>query len=230
MESILIKLSGEFLSDSNGFDHARLTNFASQIKQLSKIFKIGIVIGGGNFFRASKQGKQLKMYQPNADSVGMLATVMNGLILNDLLEQANLNSIVLSAFSIDSTVTKISQTAIASALEKNQIIIFVGGTGNPFFTTDTNAVLRALQMGAKQVWKATKVDGVYSSDPAIDKDAKKIQNVKYDQILKNNLKVIDLTATTLAAENSISFRIFNVFDKDALLKTAQDLNFGSTIS
>lgn len=230
MESILIKLSGEFLSDSQGFNHQRITDFAKQLKQLSKTFKIGIVIGGGNFFRASKQGKILSMKQTNADSVGMLATVMNGLILNDILQQVDLNSVVLSAFSIDSIVKKINQQSIDSALSNNKILIFVGGTGNPFFTTDTNAVLRALQISAKQVWKATKVDGVYSADPKIDKNAIKIKHLGYDEILEKKLKIIDSTAITLAAENNVLFRVFNIFDKNALINVAQDLDFGSTIS
>lgn len=245
MESVLIKLSGEFLCNIKGnnierdytkdgnaisFDHAQLKNFAEQIKKLSKNYKLGIVIGGGNFFRASKQGKQLKMHQPSADAVGMLATVMNGMILQDILKQSNLESVVLSSFLVDSIVPRINQTLIDSALNENKIVIFVGGTGNPFFTTDTNAVLRALQIGAKEVWKATKVDGVYSADPVVDKKAKKIKTIKYAKVLENNLKIIDSTAITLAAGNSVKIRIFNVFEKDALLKVASDSNFGSTIS
>ena len=245
MESVLIKLSGEFLCNVNdknpdgsnakgnntiGFDHERLKNFAEQIKKLAKSYQIGIVIGGGNFFRASKQGKQLKMQQSSADSVGMLATVMNGMILQDILKQVNLESVVLSAFLIDSIVPRINQTLIDLALNENKIIIFVGGTGNPFFTTDTNAVLRALQIGAKQVWKATKVDGIYSSDPVVDKKAKKFKNIEYAKVLENNLKIIDPTAITLAAGNNVKIRVFNVFEKDALLKASKDLNFGSTIS
>lgn len=245
MESVLIKLSGEFFCNIKGnnitrnypkdvnpisFDHAQLKNFAEQIKKLSKNYKLGIVIGGGNFFRASKQGKQLKMRQPSADAVGMLATVLNGIILQDILKQSNLESVVLSSFLVDSIVPRINQTLIDSALNENKIIIFVGGTGNPFFTTDTNAVLRALQIGAKEVWKATKVDGVYSADPVVDKKAKKFKTIKYTKILENNLKIIDSTAITLAAGNNIKIRIFNVFEKDALLKVASDLNYGSTIS
>lgn len=229
MESVLIKLSGEFMA----FDHDRLMDFAKQIKKLSAknlSYRIGIVIGGGNFFRGSKQGSQLQMQKTNADSVGMLATVMNGIILQDILKQANLESVVLSAFSIDSMVPRINQILIDSALNEKKIIIFVGGTGNPFFTTDTNAVLRAMQIGAKQVWKATKVDGIYSSDPIADKKAKKIKDIGYAKVLENNLKIIDPTAVTLAAENSVKIRVFNVFEKDALLKASKDTTFGSTIS
>lgn len=240
MESVLIKLSGEFLCNPNGcnsdgcnaggFDHKRIKDFAEQIKKLSPKNKFGIVIGGGNFFRGSKQGAQLKMHQTSADSVGMLATVMNGIILQDILHQSGLESAVLSAFAIDSMVPRINQILIDSALRENKIIIFVGGTGNPFFTTDTNAVLRALQIGATQVWKATKVDGVYSADPMVDKKAKKFKNIEYSKILENNLKIIDPTAVTLAAENNVKIRVFNIFEKDAILKASKDLNFGSTIS
>lgn len=236
MESILIKLSGEFFcaqdqkSCVHDFDYARLKDLANQIKQLCKNHKIGIVVGGGNFFRASKQGKQLKMHQPNADAAGMLATVLNGIILQDLLAQVDLASCVLSAFTIDSMVPRISQQLIDAALSENKVIIFVGGTGNPFFTTDTNAVLRALQMNAKQVWKATKVDGVYSADPKLDKKAKKLKTVGYTQVLEDNLKIIDPTAITLAAENRVKIRVFDIFDKNALLKVAKDSDFGSTIS
>jgi uridylate kinase len=230
MESVLIKLSGNFLSNSQDFDYKKLRDFVEQIKQLSKIFKIGIVVGGGNFFRAAKQGKQLNMKQTHADYVGMLATIMNGLILSDLLQQVNLNPVVLSAFKIDTIVTPISQQTIDTALSENKILIFVGGTGNPFFTTDTNAVLRALQMGAKQVWKATKVDGVYSADPAENKNAEKFPRLEYKNVLEQNLKIIDSTAITLAADNKVLFRVFNIFEKDALIKVAQDIDFGSTIS
>ncbi len=230
MESILIKLSGDFLSNSQGFDYKKLKDFTEQVKHLSKTFKIGIVVGGGNFFRAARQGKQLNMHQTYADYVGMLATVMNGLILSDLLQQVNLNPVVLSAFKINAIVEPISQQTINTALSENKILIFVGGTGNPFFTTDTNAVLRALQMGARQVWKATKVDGVYSSDPTTDKNAEKLPRLEYKNILEKKLKIIDSTAATLAAENNVSFRIFNIFEKDALIKVAQDIDFGSTIS
>lgn len=237
MESILIKLSGEFFCTqeqesckAHSFDHARLKDFATQIKQLCKNHKIGIVVGGGNFFRASKQGKQLKMHQPNADAAGMLATVLNGIILQDILTQVDLASCVLSAFSIDSMVPRINQQLIDAALSENKVIIFVGGTGNPFCTTDTNAVLRALQMNAKQVWKATKVDGVYSADPKLDKKAKKLKTVGYAQMLEKNLKIIDPTAVTLAAENRVAIRVFDIFDKNALLKVSKDSDFGSTIS
>jgi len=229
MESILIKLSGEFLYGSNGFDFERISDFSKQIKKLSKDYKIGLVIGGGNIFRASKQGKILKMNQSNADSAGMIATVINGIVLKDVLEQANVKCTLLSALSIDTIASKISQDIIDRELKNNTVIIFVSGTGNPFFTTDTNAVLRALQIGAKQVWKATKVDGIYSQDPEKNKSAKKIKTVTHDKALSLQLKITDSTALTLAYDNKIDIRVFNVFEPNALTKAAKDSNFGSTI-
>jgi uridylate kinase len=229
MESILIKLSGNFFCDNQGFNAERLKSLSNQIKELSTHFKIGLVLGGGNLFRALKQGKQLGMRQPNADAVGMLATVMNGLILQDAMQQVNLDPVLLSSFSIDSMVSRICQNSIDSALNNNKIIIFVGGTGNPFFTTDTNAILRALQIGSKQVLKATKVDGIYQEDPMINSSAKKFKTISYEQVIKSNLKIIDQTAIALARDNSIQIRVFNIFEKNALLTAVKNTDFGSTI-
>lgn len=229
MDSILIKLSGEFLGKNGNFDCARIQDFVDQLKVLSKIYKIGLVIGGGNFFRASKNGEKLDMRQVTADSVGMIATIMNGLILQDFFERVAVKNVLLSAFEICSIIPKISQRLIDLALSEGKVIIFVGGTGNPFFTTDTSAVLRALQIGAKQVWKATKVDGVYSADPTLDKDAEKFKHINYAEYLERRLKVIDETAVTLAWKYDLKMRIFNIFDKQALLTASKDFDFGSTI-
>lgn len=224
MERLLIKISGEL------FSHKELVkNIAKQIKILSKKHKIGLVVGGGNFFRGSIDKEKIGLKATSAHNIGMLSTIVNGIILKDLLAQTNVSSEILNAVFCPSISEKISEKSIEKAFEKNSCIIFVGGTGNPFFTTDTNAVLRSLQIGTKQIWKATKVDGVYDSDPIKNKDAKLYKNISYKEVIEKNLKVIDGTAIALAKENKISIRVFNLFEENALQKALEDKNFGSTI-
>lgn len=234
MNSVLIKLSGEFLfgtglSTDTKSNCQFIQSIISQIKILQKTYTIGIVIGGGNFFRASKQGAAFGVSQPVADSVGMLATVMNGLLLQDFFAKSGIASEVLSAFEISGVVLHISNQRIKEALADGKIIIFAGGTGNPFFTTDTCAVLRALQMGAKLVWKATNVDGIYDADPNRDLDAKMLNRLSYSQFIQQNLSVMDLTAVSLAQKYDVKIKVFNIFAKDALINAANDVSFGSSI-
>lgn len=230
MNFVLIKLSGEALF---GGSATASSDFAlsviKQIKDLQKTHTFGVVIGGGNFFRASKQGVALELSQPAADSAGMLATAMNGLILQDLFAKMQVETVVLSAFEIPGICTKISDQNIRSALSDKKIIIFIGGTGNPFFTTDTCAVLRALQIGAKSVWKATNVDGIYDSDPHTNAAAKYLKKISYSEFINQNLKALDMTAISLAQTYGVKIRVFNLFAENALHKAASDLDFGSTI-
>lgn len=234
MNSVLIKLSGESLfgsrPDGLGKNNINLIqSVVDQISSIRKTHKVGIVVGGGNFFRASKQGIDLGLRRSSADSVGMIATVMNGLILHDFFERNGVPSEVLSAFEIFGVVPVISNQRIEKALSENKVIIFAGGTGNPFFTTDTCAVLRALQIGSNLVWKVTSVDGVYDSDPRKNSNAKFLKQLKYSDFIGNNLEVMDLTAISLAQKHNIKIKVFNLFAEDALRKAASDVNFGSTI-
>jgi uridylate kinase len=187
-------------------------------------------MGGGNFFRARKQGVMWGMQQAPADTVGMLATVMNGLIWADLLTQAQVPTVVLSALSIPGLVQPISHETITHAQKNNNIIIFTGGTGNPYFTTDTAAVLRGLQMGAREIWKATGVDYIFDADPAQNPQAHPIKNISYHDFIEKKLGIMDLTAITMAQENNIIIRVFNIFTPQALFNAAHDKTIGSTIS
>lgn len=226
MTTVLLKISGELFSSSQ---ISAVNNIIQQIKQLIKTHRINVVIGGGNFFRGTKDGVALGLQSMTADAVGMLATIMNGLMLNDLFEKAGLVSTVLSAHEIPGIVEKISISRIKHAQEQNSIIIFVGGTGNPFFSTDMAAVIRGLQTNATTIWKASKVDYIYDADPAINPQAKALKNVTYAEVLDKKLKIMDLAAVTLAQEHIMVIRIFNIFAKDALLNVSKNPDFGSTI-
>jgi uridylate kinase len=200
-----------------------------QMKKLQSTHQFGIVVGGGNFWRGSIQGASLGMQASVGHQVGMLATMMNGLILKDLIAQQGLNPELLSAVPCPEVGASISQQAIDRALHENQVLIFSGGTGNPFFTTDTTAVLRGLQMKAHEIWKGTSVDGVYDSDPRNNPDAQFLSSISFKEALDKNLGIMDATAYALAQQHKQKIRIFNIFATEALIKAAQDSNFGSVI-
>ncbi len=226
---ILLKISGELLGVELTCKNI-LAAVIAQIVELSATHQFGIVVGGGNFFRGSKQGKDLGMSRSAADAVGMLATVMNGLILQDLLTQAGLSVVVASSIVMPAVVMPLSDGALKEALKAEKHIIFVGGTGCPFVTTDTNAVIRALQIDACQLWKATKVNGVFDKDPMIDSSAQHFATITYQQMLDQHLLVMDRTAIILAQENKLITKVFNVFTDNALRRVACEEHFGSTIS
>jgi len=235
MKSVLLKISGELFKkpDPSGgdtcIDSNHISSIITQIKELLKDHRLSIVVGGGNFFRGSKEGRALNLRSTTADTVGMLATIMNGLILQELLTQHGVQSVVLSAYDIAGIARPIDQDSLDHARTHSQVIIFTGGTGNPFFTTDTNAVLRALQIEATEVWKATTVDGVYDKDPRKNADAKLIKIASYQEVLENKIGVMDATAIALAQEHTICIRIFSLYTPGSLLHVGRDKNFGSTI-
>lgn len=229
-KTILLKLTGEvFLSSTRTLNASLINSIAHQIKELSDRYYFGIVIGGGNFFRGNVQGKALGLSPSVGHQIGMLATVMNGLIINDLFEQQGVQSAVFCALPSSEIGTAISQQAINNAIEKGTCIIFTGGTGNPFFTTDTTAVVRALQMQADMVWKATHVEGIYDADPRQKENARLLKSISFKEVLDNNLKIMDSTAFTLAREHRLPIRVFNIFHENALLKAAESSDFGSII-
>jgi uridylate kinase len=203
MKTLLIKISGELFSYRPALDKELVKNIINQLKLLSSKHRIGLVIGGGNFFRGAQDNNTLGLEPVSAHNIGMLSTIVNGVVLQDLLTQENLPSVLLSAFSCPDIAEPLSQNSIDDALIQQKVILFVGGTGNPFFTTDTNAVLRALQIGATEVWKATKVDGIYESDPIEKKEAKFYQAISYQEVLDKELTIMDRTAITLAQEHKI---------------------------
>lgn len=226
---ILLKISGELLGVDQTSKDA-LMSVVSQIVTLSATHQFGIVVGGGNFFRGSKEGKTLGMSRSAADAVGMLATVMNGLILQDLLTQAGLSIAVASSIVMPAVITPLNDSVLKEALKAGKHIVFAGGTGCPFVTTDTNAVIRALQIEASQLWKATKVDGVFSKDPMISNDAQHFATITYQNMLDQHLHVMDRTSIILAQENQLVTKVFNVFADNALHRVAAEEHFGSTIS
>ncbi|MBD3273003.1 UMP kinase [Candidatus Dependentiae bacterium] len=225
MEKVVIKLSGELFASTES-----LKKVVEQIKKISLKNQIGIVIGAGNIFRGEQHGKSLNLNPANAHFAGMVATIINSLILKDLLIKQDLKVKILSAIPVPTIADNITQEKIDLSLNENKIIIFAGGTGNPFFSTDTNAVLRALQLNSSLVLKGTKTEGIFDSDPEKNKNAKLLKTLSFDDFLKNNLQVMDLTAITLAKKNNLKIKVFNIFEKDSLLKVFKDPNFGSTIS
>lgn len=228
---ILLKLTGEaFLSTQNhNLSPALINAVIDQIKQLSNQYQFGIVVGGGNFFRGNEHGKRMGVSAPVGHQIGMLATVLNGLMMKDLLEQKELKASLCSAITCPEIATSISQQGIEDALKHDDVIVFAGGTGNPFFSTDTTAVLRGLQINAEQIWKASHIDGVYSADPKTNANAQLLTDLTYKYALDNRLGIMDATAFTLASENKQTIRVFSVFTENALINAAQNPQFGSTI-
>jgi uridylate kinase len=230
-QAILLKLTGEILkiTPQNSIDGSLLRNIAQQIRELSATHYFGIVIGGGNFFRGNKQGLALGLSPSVGHQIGMLATMMNGLIVKDIFEQEGVRSTLFSAIPSSEIGIPISNQGIKNALERGDCTIFAGGTGNPFFTTDTTAVLRGLQIEADYVWKGTNVDGIYSADPRLFPDAHFIKRITYQDALNNNCKILDATAFVLAKEHGLKIRVFNIFKNNALINASHNLDFGSIV-
>jgi len=230
-KNILIKLTGEIFSaaTNQAVNSSIATQAIKQIAQLHRDYQIGIVIGGGNYFRGSIQGKSLGLQPWYAHSIGMFATVMNGLTLMDLLSQHAVPTALFSALDCPLAGNAITPEAIHTAIQKHECLIFSGGTGNPYFTTDTNAVLRALQIGAQELWKATDVDGIYDQDPHKNPRAQRINEIRYHEALEKKLGIMDFSALALAAEHQLTIRVFDISAPDALLLAARDPKFGSVI-
>ena len=215
---ILLKLSGEALmgDDSFGVNPDTVNKIVDEIKQVKLLeIEIAVVIGGGNIFRGAALGTA-GMDRATADYMGMLATVMNALALQDAMKHAGLVSRVQSAINIDQVVEPYIRGKAIQYLEDKKIVIFAAGTGNPFFTTDTAAALRAMEISADIMIKATKVDGIYSSDPIKDKNAKLFSSISFDEVINKNLKVMDATAFTLCRDQQLPIAVFNIFKKNAL--------------
>ncbi|MDC0453250.1 UMP kinase [Alphaproteobacteria bacterium] len=223
-ERILIKLSGEALMGESGYgiDVSTINFISKEIKKISELdYEICLIIGGGNIFRGVK-GASEGIDRSTSDYMGMLATIMNALSLQSCLEQINLPTRVQSAISMSQIAEPYIKRKAVRHLEKNRIVIFAAGTGNPFFSTDTAASLRASEMGCSKILKATKVNGIYDSDPNLDKNAKLIKNITYSEVISKNLRVMDLTAISLAKESSIPIYITNIFEKNSLIRALKE--------
>lgn len=228
---IILKITGEaFLDkDTNKADCSLIKNLALQIKELEGKVKFGLVVGGGNFFRGSFDGKALGLTPANAHYVGMLATIMNGLVLKNIFDSFGIKSSLFSAINCPEVAEYINQDKIDQSLNENRVVIFSGGTGNPFFSTDTNAILRALQTQSHYVWKATKVDGVFDKDPMKFTDAQLYKQLSHKKAFDEKLQVMDLSAISLAGEHNVKIKVFNIYEPNCLIKAYEDNNFGSII-
>ncbi|HON08712.1 MAG TPA: UMP kinase, partial [Verrucomicrobiota bacterium] len=210
---IMIKLSGQALADESGFgiSPAAVNNMAMQVKEVKELgVDVVIVIGGGNIFRG-EQGSQQGIDRTTGDYMGMLATIINSLALQDALEKLGIPTRVQSAIATIQVAEPFIRRRAIRHLEKGRIVIFAGGTGNPYFSTDTAAALRANEVGAEVILKATKVDGVYDNDPQRDPNAKKYIRVTYSEALQKRLKVMDATAFAMCQDNKMPIIVFNIF-------------------
>jgi len=227
---IILKLSGEALKGKKGYgiDAAVTRSIAAQIHEIHKLgIEVAVVIGGGNIFRGAEAAEG--MDAAIADYMGMLATAINGMALQDALEREGVFTRLQTAIDMRQIAEPYIRRRAMRHLEKNRVVIFVCGTGNPYFTTDTTAALRAVEIKADVILKATKVDGVYSADPMKDKKAKRFKSLAYIDVLKNRLKVMDATAISLCMENHIPIIVFNLFDKGNLKKVVSGSKIGTIV-
>jgi uridylate kinase len=228
---ILLKLSGEALTGSEGFgiDPKVLDRMALEIGQLVGIgVQVGLVIGGGNLFRGAALNAA-GLDRVTGDHMGMLATVMNALAMRDALERSNINTTVMSAIPMSGVAEHYDRRRAIRSLEHGDVVIFSAGTGNPFFTTDSAACLRGIEVDAELVLKATKVDGVYSADPVKDPSATKYEHLTYDEVLDKKLGVMDLTAICLCRDHEMPVRVFAMDKAGALLNIVVGGNEGTLI-
>ncbi len=229
---ILLKLSGEELMGSEGFgiDPKVLDRMALEIGQLVGIgVQVGLVIGGGNIYRGAALS-EAGLDRVTGDHMGMLATVMNALAMRDALNRSNIAGKVMSAIPMSGVVDHYDRRKAIRNLEQGEVVIFAAGTGNPFFTTDSAACLRGIEIDADLVLKATKVDGVYTSDPMKDSDAKKYDFLTFDEVLDRKLGVMDLTAICLCRDHQMPVRVFRMSNQGALLRIVVGENEGTLIA
>ncbi|TXG37447.1 UMP kinase [Seonamhaeicola maritimus] len=229
---ILLKLSGEALMGTRqyGIDPERLAEYANDIKTITdKGVEVAIVIGGGNIFRGLS-GASKGMDRVQGDHMGMLATVINGLALQGALEDADIETRLQTAIKINEVAEPFIRRRAMRHLEKGRVVIFGGGTGNPYFTTDSAAVLRAIEIEADVILKGTRVDGIYNADPEKDASAIKFNSISFDEVLRKGLKVMDTTAFTLSQENKLPIIVFDMNKKGNLLKVVSGEEIGTVVN
>ena len=228
---ILLKLSGEALmgDDAFGINQNTIRRMASEVVEITKMgVQVALVIGGGNIFRGVAGGA-IGMDRATADYMGMLATVMNSLALSDSLDKAGATSRVMSAISIEQVVEPYVRPKALQYLEEGKVVIFAAGTGNPFFTTDTAAALRGAEIGAEVVLKATKVDGVYTADPAKDPAATRYTTLTFDEAMMRNLQVMDATAFALCRDQNLPIKVFSILKEGALKRVVLGEDEGTLV-
>ena len=228
---ILLKLSGEALLGKNsyGIDNERLSDYATEIKELHSIgVEIAIVIGGGNIYRGLS-GAQNGIDRVQADYMGMLATVINGLALQNALESIDIPTRLQTAIKMESIAEPFIKRKATRHLEKGRVVIFGSGTGNPYFTTDSAAVLRAIEINADVILKGTRVDGIYNEDPEKNKEAVKFDDISFEETIKKGLKIMDTTAFTLSKENKLPIIVFDINIKGNLTKVVSGKKIGTRV-
>ena len=229
---ILLKLSGEVLAGDKGFgiDPNKATYLANEVKSVHELgVDIGLIIGAGNIFRGI-QAAGKGMDRVTGDYLGMLATIMNAISVQDALEKVNCETRTLSAINISQIAEPYIRRRAIRHLEKKRIVIVSGGTGNPFFTTDSAAALRAKELGAEIVIKGTKVDGIYDKDPMDNLDAKRYDKISFSKVLRKNLRVMDLTAITLCKENDLPIQVFNINNSGDLKELVLGAKIGTLVT
>lgn len=231
-QRLVLKLSGESLAgpQESGIHAETIQGMAHEVKEICDLgVQVAIVVGGGNFFRGTRQ-KELAIDRATGDYMGMLATVINGLAMLDALEKAGCHTRLLSAIEMHQVAEPFIRRRATRHLEKGRVVIFAGGTGNPYFSTDTAASLRAMEIKADVIMKATKVDGIYDADPVLVKDAKKFTQITYMDVLKKGLKVMDSTAISLCKDNNLPIIIFNLNQRGNIRKVVTGEKIGSLVS
>ena len=228
---VLLKLSGEALMGDGqyGIDPKVTDHLAKQVKELLAVgHEVGVVVGGGNIFRGMAGGAA-GMDRATADYMGMLATIMNALALQDAMKHAGLEARVQSALRIDQVVEPYIRPRAMRHLDEGKIVIFAAGTGNPFFTTDTAAALRGVEIGAEIVLKATKVDGIYSADPKKDPNATRYSDITFDEAINKNLGVMDATAFALCRDQKMPIKVFSIFKEGGLMRVVKGEDEGTLV-
>ena len=230
MKRVLLKLSGEALAgeQKRGFDEATVTEVAKQIKTIvDEGLQVGIVIGGGNFWRGRTSGA---MDRSKADQIGMLATIMNCIYVSDICRYVGLKTDVFTPFVCGAFTTLYSKDAVEESFAEGKVVFFAGGTGHPYFSTDTATVLRAVEIGADAILLAKAVDGIYDSDPKVNPDAKKYDEISIDEVVAKKLAVMDLTASIMCMEQKMPMLVFGLDEKDSIVNTVHGKFSGTKVT
>jgi uridylate kinase len=230
-ERVLLKFSGEALMGDGqfGLDAQTLRQVVSEVKALRKLgVEVGLVVGGGNIFRGAQiMGSGIQ--RTTGDQMGMMATVINALALRDVIEDMEMPAVIYSAMGIEGVSHGFNANHVKKGLAEGQVAIFAAGTGSPFFTTDTAAALRGIEIDADIVLKATKVDGIYTADPAKDPAAERLAELSYDDVIQKNLQVMDMTAFVLCRDHKMPIRVFDMFKKDAVIRIVKGEDEGTLV-
>lgn len=230
MKRVLLKLSGEALAgeQKRGFDEATVTEVAKQIKTIvDEGLQVGIVIGGGNFWRGRTSGA---MDRSKADQIGMLATIMNCIYVSDICRYVGLKTEVFTPFVCGAFTTLYSKDAVEESFAEGKVVFFAGGTGHPYFSTDTATVLRAVEIGADAILLAKAVDGIYDSDPKVNPDAKKYDEISIDEVVAKKLAAMDLTASIMCMEQKMPMLVFGLDEKDSIVNTVHGKSSGTKVT